>query len=144
MFAFLLLLPVSLFCSCESAFPNDELDNFWKLTRIEYLGGTDLFGQPAQSVDAKGVYFGLARTIIQIENHPRGFDVYGIFDDMGDSIRFDFTDSRIDGIHNAAYIQENLRYCGVDSLVTVFKVNSLNSTKMVLSTGKVRLNFEKW
>lgn len=133
-----------LLCSCESAFPNDKLDNFWRLERMEFAGGTDLLGQPANSADAQGIYFGMARNIIQIENHARSFDVYGVFAETADSIRFDFTESRIKGVHDADYIQSNLLHCGVDSLVCTFRVESLTSSRLVLSTGKVRLNFEKW
>ena len=135
--ALLAILSVLLFSSCESAFPNDKLDNFWRLDRMDYRDGTP-------GVDAKGIYFGIARNIIQIENHQRNFDVYGVLTDMGDSIRLDFSESRINGNHNAPFIKENLAYCGLDSIVSVFKVESLNRSEMVLSTGKVRLSFEKW
>lgn len=38
----LIFLAISVaLCGCESAFPNDKLDNFWKLDHIEYPGGTD-------------------------------------------------------------------------------------------------------
>jgi len=131
-------------CGCESAFPNDKLDNFWKLDRIEYPGGTDFFGQTVQREDVNGIFIGMARNIVQVENHSRNFDVYGVLSDMTDSIRFDFSNSVINGIHDTDAIKANLLYCGMDSVVMVFYVDKLTSNSLVLSTGKSILYLEKW
>lgn len=131
-------------CGCEPAFPNDKLDNFWKLERIEYPGGTDFRGNAVQCEDVNGVYLGMARNIVQVENHARNFDVYGILSDMTDSIKFDFSNSIINGIHDTDAIKANLLYCGMDSVVMVFNVDKLTSKSLVLSSGKSRLYLERW
>ena len=141
----LIVLAVSVtLCGCESAFPNDKLDNFWKLERIEYPGGTDFRGQSVQSEDVNGIYFGMARNIVQVENHSRNFDVYGILSDMKDSIRFDFSNSIINGIHDTDAIKANLLYCGMDSVVVVFNVEKLTSRSLILSSDKSILYLERW
>ena len=44
--------------SCESVFPDDRLDNFWKLDRISYLD-SDGFGTPVSVNDTvSGVFWG--------------------------------------------------------------------------------------
>lgn len=141
----LIFLAISVaLCGCESAFPNDKLDNFWKLDHIEYPGGTDFFGQTVQCEDVNGIYFGMARNIVQVENHSRNFDVYGILSDMTDSIRFDFSNSIVNGINDTDAIKANLLYCGMDSVVMVFNVDKLTSNSLVLTSSKSILYLEKW
>ena len=141
----LIVLAVSVtLCGCESAFPNDKLDNFWKLDCIEYPGGTDFFGRTVQREDVNGIYIGMARNIVQVENHSRNFDVYGILSDMTDSIRFDFSNSIINGINDVDAIKANLLYCGMDSIVMVFCVDKLTSNSLVLKSDKSILYLERW
>jgi len=141
----LMVLAMSvMLCGCESAFPNDKLDNFWRLDCIEYPGGTDFRGHPVQCEYLNGIYWGMARNIIQVENHSRNFDVYGVLSDMTDSIRLDFSNSVINGIHDTDAIKENLLFCGMDSIVVVFKVDKLTSKSLVLSSDKSILYLERW
>ena len=51
----------------EHAFPNDDLDFYWRLDRIEYKDGMDFLGNPCQSKDVDNIMFGFARHIVLIE-----------------------------------------------------------------------------
>ena len=63
---------------------------------------------------------------------------------MTDSIRFDFSNSIVNGINDTDAIKANLLYCGMDSVVMVFNVDKLTSNSLVLTSSKSILYLEKW
>lgn len=130
MSAFSLLMLVVLAVSCEHAFPNDDLDFYWRLETIEHKGGA------TQTVS--NTMFGFARHIVLIEDISRGFSRHGITTDTGDSIKFDFS------IYpDTAMMMKSLRYCGIDSVVTTFGVGYPKGG-LILSNDNVVLTLKKW
>lgn len=125
----LLMLAVTA-VSCEHAFPNDDLDFYWRLETIERKG------EPAESV--RNTMFGFARHIVLVEDISRGFSRHGITTDTGDSIKFDFS------IYpDTAWMMIGLRYCGIDSTVTTFGVRYPKGG-LILSNDNVVLTLKKW
>lgn len=123
----LLLLPV--LSACESAFPNDDLDFYWRLQTIERGGQTE-------QVD--NTMFGFARHMVLIEDLTNDFYRHGITTDTGDSLKFDFS-----MYSDTLYVKTGLSRCGIDSTVTVFRVE-YPKDHLVLSNDKVILRFRKW
>lgn len=126
----LLVLGVS---SCEHAFPNDDLDFYWRLQTIEYASG--------QTEQVKGdIMFGFARHMVLIEDITNGFYRHGVTTDTGDSLKLDFS---MYPASETDVILEGLVKCGIDSLVTTFKVD-YPKDRLVLTSGKSTLRFKKW
>ena len=77
---------IMLLSACNPVFPDYELDNFWKLDRIEYADGDEFH--------PKAVYFGFARHIVQVRNlydsdlptSNNGFSKYGKIRFTNDSL----------------------------------------------------------
>lgn len=141
-------LCVSLFLnSCENVFPNDKLDNFWRLNRVEYRSGMDFNGEIRDVDTLKSVFYGFSRHLLQVENHSNGGSYWGNTTDTGDSLTLDFSAyqkpenaTRYDATKTLA----GLKTCGIDSLVTKYSIDRLTRSEMVLSNDHVTLHFEKW
>ena len=125
-------------CSCEPAFPNDKLDFYWRLDRIEYKGGINFKGENCEYDDIDDTMFGFSRHIVLIEDLTRGFSRHGITTEFGDSIRLDFS------IYDDYTLTDSLRLYGLDSVVTTFKVEYPDRQRLVLSSNKAVLKFRKW
>jgi hypothetical protein len=135
------LASVLMLGSCESAFPDDRLDFYWRLDRVEFKDGVDFQNQPCQYNDIYDVMFGFARHIVQVEDLTNEFSRHGVTTDMGDSIRFDFS---MYPASDTEYIMTEFRKCGLDSLVTTFKVEYPDRKHLVLSGRKTILRLRKW
>ena len=80
------------------------------------------------------VWYSFARDLVEIsDNQPHG--KIGITTDYGDSIKFDF--SMYPSI-------TDLHSCGIWNNITTFKIELLDSGKMILSDQNVRLSFTRW
>lgn len=121
----------------EKAFPDDDLDFYWRLDRIEYRDGQDFQGQPCQSKDVDNIMFGFARHIVLIEA-PGLSQQHGITTETGDSIKLDYS------IYNNPALKDRLQDCGLDSVVSVFRIEYPDRQRMVLSGKKTVLRFRKW
>ena len=121
----------------EKAFPDDDLDFYWRLDRIEYRDGKDFQGQPCQSKDVDNIMFGFARHIVLIEA-PGLSQQHGITTETGDSIKLDYS------IYNNPALKGPLQDCGLDSVVSVFRIEYPDRQRMVLSGKKTVLRFRKW
>jgi hypothetical protein len=121
----------------EKAFPDDDLDFYWRLDRIEYRDGKDFQGQPCQSKDVDNIMFGFARHIVLIEA-PGLSQQHGITTETGDSIKLDYS------IYNNPALKDQLQDCGLDSVVSVFRIEYPDRQRMVLSGKKTVLRFRKW
>lgn len=152
-FTFIILISLAALClsslltGCEKVFPNDKLDNFWRLNRVEYREGSNFNGESCYADTLKSVYFGFSRHLLQIENHTTGGSYWGNIVDNGDSLTLDFSAyekpenaSKYDPVKTLAGLQT----CGIESLVTTFSIDRLTRREMQLSTPRVRLYFEKW
>lgn len=121
----------------EKAFPDDDLDFYWRLDRIEYRDGKDFQGQSCQSKDVDNIMFGFARHIVLIEA-PGLSQQHGITTETGDSIKLDYS------IYNNPALKDRLQDCGLDSVVSVFRIEYPDRQRMVLSGKKTVLRFRKW
>lgn len=133
------LLMVLVLCSgcMEHAFPNDRLDFYWRLDRIEYRDGFDFSGNPCQSVDIDNIMFGFARHIVLIEA-PGLAQQHGVTTEFDDSIRLDYS------VYNNPGLAVQLQKCGLDSIVSTFRLEFPDRQHMVLSGKKTILRFRKW
>lgn len=134
------LILVGLMDSCESVFPNDDLDNFWKLRIVEYRSGFDFDGAPCQSKTVDDYMFGFARHLLVIRPVNDIHDEYGmhaVTSEFSDSIKFDFS-----SCHTSAL--DTLKQCGIDSMVTVFRLDYPDRNTLLLSGSKTVLLLEKW
>lgn len=125
-------------CSMESAFPDEKLDNYWRLDIIEYKDGVNFWGDSCQSEVIENTMFGFARHIVIIEDISREFERHGITTRIADSIKMDFS------IYNDNDLINSLRFCGLDSVVSTFKIEYPSSKRMVLTNMKVVLRFRMW
>lgn len=133
-----MLLTLTVFSGCmESAFPNDDLDFYWRLDRIEYKDGVNFKGESCQYKDIDNIMFGFARHIVLIEA-PGLSQQHGITTETADSIKLDYS------IYNNPALQDRLQECGLDSVVSVFKMEFPDRKSMVLSGKKTILRFRKW
>ena len=136
--AALCLMALSAFTGCmEHAFPNDDLDFYWRLDRIEYRDGVNFQGVPCEYKDIDNIMFGFARHIVLIEA-PGLSQQHGITTETGDSITLDYS------IYNNPALTDKLQECGLDSLVSTFKLEFPDRQRMVLSGKKTVLRFRKW
>lgn len=132
------LLATSIFSGCmEKAFPNDDLDFYWRLDRIEYKDGVDFQGAPCEYKDVDNIMFGFARHIVLIEA-PGLSQQHGITTEIGDSITLDYS------IYNNPALKDRLQECGLDSVVSTFRIDYPDRGRMVLSGKKTVLRFRKW
>lgn len=145
-----LILTVAFLSSCNPVFPDYELDNFWKLNQIEYKNGVDFVGNECTVVRADSIYFGFARSLIQIQNlsdtaHSleHGFSKFGQILYTGDSLRIDYS-VYTDKDTNMPLLLKSLRLCGVENYVTTYSVDKLDNKELILSNEKVILNFKRW
>jgi len=137
----------SLLNSCENVFPDDKLDNFWRLNRVEYLEGKNFKGELRDADTLKAVFYGFSRHLLQIENHSGGGSYWGNTIDKGDSLTLDFSAyQKPENLlkYDASRTLDGLQTCGIESLLTTFSIDRLTRTEMVLSTSRVVLHFEKW
>lgn len=126
------------FTGCmERAFPNDDLDFYWRLDRIEYRDRVNFQGVPCEYKDIDNIMFGFARHIVLIEA-PGLSQQHGITTETGDSITLDYS------IYNNPALTDKLQECGLDSLVSTFKLEFPDRQRMVLSGKKTVLRFRKW
>lgn len=132
------------FGSCDPVFPHKELDHFWKLDKIEYLDGMNLFDNPMESEDMSGAFWGFQAHMVQVESHKYGFSYYGITDYSDNTLKMDFTRYISVGGRNLNDVQNDLRHCGIDSVVTQFKVTYPDRKSMVLTGTKTKLHFRMW
>lgn len=123
----LLLLPVAI--ACEKAFPNDDLDFYWRLQSIERNG-------QVEKVDS--VMFGFARHMVLIEDIGNNFSRHGVTTDTGDSLKLDFS-----MYPDTLEVLRGISRCGIDSIITVFKVE-YPKDRLILSNDKVVLRLRKW
>lgn len=131
LFSLSIILSIS---SCTSAFPNGKLDYMWRLDKITYLNGHDYNGNECAEEEKGKVWYSFARDLVEIsDNQPHG--KIGITTDYGDSIKFDF--SMYPSI-------TDLHPCGIWNNITTFKIELLDSGKMILSDQNVRLSFTRW
>ncbi len=135
-----LLLVALVLCigSCERAFPDDRLDYYWRLDRIEYKDGVNFRGDSCSWEEVDNTMFGFARHIVLIEDLTRGFSRHGVTTEFGDSIRLDYS------MYDDGGLIGGLRYCGLDSLVTTFKLSYPDRQRMVLENSRATLRFRKW
>ena len=132
------LLTLAICSGCmEKAFPNDDLDFYWRLDRIEYKNGTNFQGSPCEYKDVDNIMFGFARHIVLIEA-PGLSQQHGITTEFGDSIKLDYS------IYNNPALKDCLQECGLDSVVSVFRIEYPDRQRMVLSGKKTVLRFRKW
>ena len=126
----LLLLIPAVFTGCmEHAFPNDALDNYWRLETKTKGGQTD-------QVD--GVMFGFERHIVMIEDLNNDFTRHGITTDTGDSLKLDFS-----MYPDTAVVLAGLNVVGIESTVVTFGVKYPKG-RLILSNDQVVLKFRKW
>lgn len=138
--AFMLIMLLS---ACNPVFPDYELDNFWKLDKIEYAGGDEYH--------PKAVYFGFARHIVQVRNmydqefptSDYGFSKYGKIRFTNDSLHIDFS------IYNnntpqSEMLLRQLNLCGIESFINSYAVDKLNSKEMIIHNDNVVLEFKMW
>lgn len=126
------------FTGCmEHAFPNDDLDFYWRLDRIEYKDGINFKGESCEYKDIDNVMFGFARHIVLIEA-PGLSQQHGITTEFDDSIKLDYS------IYNNPALKGKLQECGLDSVVSVFKLEFPDRKSMVMSGKKTVLRFRKW
>lgn len=125
----------------EKAFPDDALDFYWRLDRIEYRDGKDFQGQPCQSKDVDNIMFGFARHIVLIEapDFSNQSGIHGVTTAIGDSLKLDYSI-----YNNNAALTGKLQNCGLDSIVSTFKVEYPDRNHLVLSGRKTILSFRKW
>ena len=129
---------LALFTGCmEHAFPNDDLDFYWRLDRIEYKDGVNFKGETCEYKDVDNIMFGFARHIVLIEA-PGLSQQHGITTEFDDSIRLDYS------IYNNPVLKNKLQECGLDSVVSVFKLEFPDRKSMVMSGKKTVLRFRKW
>ena len=132
------LLTLAVCSGCmEKAFPNDDLDYYWRLDRIEYRDGANFQGAPCEYKDVDNIMFGFARHIVLIEA-PGLSQSHGITTEFADSIKLDYS------IYNNPALTGKLQECGLDSLVSTFKLEFPDRKSMVLSGKKTVLRFRKW
>ena len=137
-FSVLSLLTLAVCTGCiEKAFPNDDLDFYWRLDRIEYRDGTDFQGVQCEFKDVDNIMFGFARHIVLIEA-PGLLQQHGITTEFGDSIKLDYS------IYGNPDLKDRLQACGLDSVVSVFRMEFPDRQRMVLSGKKTVLRFRKW
>ena len=132
-------LMVLVLCSgcMEHAFPNDKLDFYWRLDRIEFKDGTDFQGEPCEYKDIDNIMFGFARHIVLIEA-PGLAQQHGVTTEFDDSIRLDYS------VYNNPGLAVQLQKCGLDGVVSTFKLEFPDRQHMVLSGKKTILRFRKW
>lgn len=134
----LCLMVLVVFTGCmEHAFPNDDLDFYWRLDRIEYKDGLNFKGESCDYKDIDNIMFGFARHIVLIEA-PGLSQQHGITTEFNDSIRLDYS------IYNNPALKDRLQECGLDSVVSVFKLEFPDRKSMVMSGKKTVLRFRKW
>lgn len=134
----LCLMVLVVFTGCmEHAFPNDDLDFYWRLDRIEYKDGLNFKGESCDYKDIDNIMFGFARHIVLIEA-PGLSQQHGITTEFNDSIRLDYS------IYNNPALKDRLQECGLDSVVSVFKLDFPDRKSMVMSGKKTVLRFRKW
>lgn len=132
------LLALLVFSGCmEKAFPNDDLDFYWRLDRIDFKDGRDFQGQECDYKTVDNIMFGFARHIVLIEA-PGLNQQHGITTEFQDSIRLDYS------VYNNPTLAGQLQKCGLDSIVSTFKLEFPDRGRMVLSGRKTILRFRKW
>lgn len=136
--ALMLVALVMFIGSCERAFPDDRLDYYWRLDRIEYKDGVNFCGDSCSCEEVDNTMFGFARHIVLIEDLTRGFSRHGVTTEFGDSIRLDYS------MYDDGGLIDCLRFCGVDSLVATFRVSYPDRGRMALENSWVVLRFRKW
>jgi hypothetical protein len=136
--ALMLVALVMCIGSCERAFPDDRLDYYWRLDRIDYKDGVNFHGDSCSSEEVDNTMFGFARHIVLIEDLTRGFSRHGVTTEFGDSIRLDYS------MYDGGGLIGGLRYCGLDSLVATFRVSYPDCGRMVFENCGVVLWFRRW
>lgn len=131
------MMILTVLCSCESAFPDDRLDFYWRLDRIEYRDGLNFQGEPCEYKDVDDIMFGFARHIVLIE--APGLELrHGVTTEFGDSIKLDYS------VYDNPSLAGQLEKCGLDGVVSTYKLEFPDRRHMVLSGKKTILRFRKW
>lgn len=126
--------------SCNPVFPDYELDNFWKLTEIDYKQGVNYLGATTEAESFTNVYYGFARSLVEI--HDGATKYVGRIEFTGDSLHVNYSMYRDDV--NLNVMLNHLKKCGVEDLNDSFAVDRLDRKKMILSNSRVVLRFTRW
>jgi len=137
----LICLLVCMLSSCNNLFWDDELDFQWRLDAVEYTAGVDFDGNPAGKVEKSKCWLSMGRNLAYFENMSGSgeFHIYGSFETFADSIRFDFTAHT-----NQQSIVDKLSVFGLNSVVSSFRISSVDNRNMVLSGDSTTLYFTRW
>lgn len=108
------------------------------LIGLEYKDGVNYRGDSCSSENIENTMFGFARHIVLIGDLSRGFSRHGVTTQFGDSIRLDYS------VYDDSGLINDLRYCGLDSVVTTFKLSYPDRQRMVFENFRVVLRFRKW
>lgn len=125
--------------SCENIFHNDSLDFMWRLDKVEFPDGIDLYGNACKEQLKEGLWISFARDLVEIDNNNSYFSTVGLQTEYGDSIRFDFSMCT-----NETTLDAELRQFGIPSRVTAFYKTCLDKKKMILKGDRTTLYFTKW
>ena len=136
--ALMLVALVMCIGSCERAFPDDRLDYYWRLDRIDYKHGVNFRGDSCSCEEVDNTMFGFARHIVLIEDLTRDFTRHGVATVFNDSIRLDFS------IYDNSGLIDSLLYYGLDSTVTTFKLSYPDRHRMIFENSRSLLRFRKW
>ena len=88
-------------------------------------------------MDIDNIMFGFARHMVLIEA-PGLAQQHGVTTEFDDSIRLDYS------VYNNPGLVSQLQKCGLDSIVSTFKLEFPDRKHMVLSGRKTILSFRKW
>lgn len=129
--------------SCSKMFPNDELDNMWRLDAVCYLDGKDFEGNSRWDEEKDDTWYCFARDLVEVRS-GRIHGPIGVVTDYKDSIRLDFSMYEdIYGINPQGTLKA-LNDCGIPSLTTTFKVERITGEKMILKCDRTSLFFTRW
>ncbi len=131
----------SLLCSCEiETSGNGDLDGMWHLVSIESLSGSE-----KTDMSHEKIYWSFQHRLLEFD------DKTGLHQSI--LFRFEHKDNTLRLYDPYLYDRENgdeptedvevLKPFGVENLEETFNVESLNGSRMILSSGTKRLNFIK-
>lgn len=126
-------------CDLETS-DNGHLDGYWHLNRVDTLAT----GGSKDMADDK-VFWAVQAHLLNTVDHGGSAGSYLFrFDHSGDSLRLydPYKDDRMNGDPKVETPDE-LRPFGVNATDETFGVQTLTGSRMVLSTDKLRLTFNK-
>lgn len=131
-----------LFAACTSAFPNDELDEMWRLDKIEFPNGFDFEGNECDMKAIDNVWYCFAREIVQI--HRNHTDYIGKAHISDNSLFFDFSGYNRGTGYNPEQVLKEINALGVEAICTEYHIDELNGSTMILTGRNTRLYFTRW